>query len=152
MATNPYEFITTLFEKSRVLNDLNTDFLKELEFGELSVKQRIDLFYRSTLYHENIIQVIGEIVKSLDKTEVLLSTESKELLRIYDNLSDFTKAKVLKVIKGIAEAEFVPEHLTTCPKCGGILSHASDTHCKKIALRIGEQKFGYTYYCIHKEK
>jgi hypothetical protein len=30
--SDTYEFITTLFEKSKVLNDLNSNFLKELEY------------------------------------------------------------------------------------------------------------------------
>ena len=149
--SDTYEFITILFEKSKVLNDLNSNFLKELEFGDLSTKQKIDLFYRSTLYHENLLQAISDIVKYVDKTSVLLPLETQQFLKNYESLDDFTKSKVTKVIEGLTTTQFVPEYLTTCPKCGGILVGSGDKGCKRIPLRIGDNKFGYTYRCITKE-
>lgn len=144
------DFINTLFEKSKILNDMNTEFLGEIEFGKLTQTQKIDLFYRNTKYHENILGVIESIVKDLDKTSVLLSPEQKVISTIYGKFDDFSKDKVLKVLQSMQNTLFIPKNLTTCPYCGNKLipSSSSDRACKKVPLIIGKEILGYTVDCL----
>lgn len=141
------EFIHTLFEKSKVLNNLNTEFLKELQTEGLPLNQKINLFYQSTLYHENILKSISDIVKNTDKTSLLLDVDTREVVNIYDTLDEFSRNKVFKIIQAVKNTQFIPENLSTCPLCGNILSSKNDVKCKKIPLRIGSLNCGYTYKC-----
>lgn len=152
MAVDVCEFISSLFEKSKALNDMNTQFLHDLEFGELTLKQRIDLFYRNTEYHENLLKTIGDIVKDLDKTDVMLDKKQKTLLQTYKGLDEFTQDKVYRVIDTLKNTQFVPKFLSTCPKCGGKLTKVRSGGCSRIPLIIGGQTLGYTYKCSEKEE
>jgi len=142
-------FIATLFEKSQVLNDLNTKYLKELEMGDLPVTEKVNLFYRNTEYHEHILKVISDIVKELDKTSILLSPVHKQLLDNFNTLDTFMQGKTYKVIEALKDTQFIPKKLSICPKCGAKLS--SDirvAECRKVPLRIGDKTLGYTYHCF----
>ena len=112
----------------------------------------MDLFYRNTEYHENLLKIIAEIVKDLDKTDVLLDRKQKTLLRNYKELDDFTKDKVYKVLDSLQSTQFVPKYLSTCPKCGGKMVGSGNIGCKRIPLNIGEHTLGYTYKCMNREE
>ena len=152
--SNIEEFINTLFEKSKILNDMNTEFLGEIEFGKLTQAQRIDLFYRNTKYHENVLNVIESIVKDLDKTSVLLSSEQKLLAGIYNKLDDFSKNKIIGIFEALQDTIFIPKNLTTCPYCGSKLIPDTLTNksCKKVPLIINDKILGYTVNCLEMRK
>ena len=149
-----HEFISSLFEKSKVLNDLNTQFLEDLQIGELSSAQKLSLLQKSTSYHENILFTIQKIVAELDKTSVLISPEQAQVLKLFLELSDTNKVKALEILEALQEAVFVPKELMVCPLCGHSLISGTDNNggCKKFPVILGKKIIGYTVKCINQKE